>query len=55
MGHDEEEKEEKRNRGAVGDHQYEGASKKVKRRLKMVERMQEKSRIGGQSKKYMLV
>jgi hypothetical protein len=35
------------------DDQYEGASKKMKRRLKMIERMQEKNRIG-QGKKYLL-
>ena len=33
--------------------QYEGASKKTKRRLKMVERLQEKNRIG--QKKCLLV
>jgi hypothetical protein len=54
LGLDEEEKEERKNRGAGDmDDQYEGASKKMKRRLKMIERMQEKNRIG-QGKKYLL-
>jgi len=47
LGLDEEEKEERRTRGAGQfAEQYEGASKKVKRRLKMIERMQEKQRVG---------
>lgn len=56
MGLDEEEKEERKNRGTGGQmaEQYENASKKMKRRLKMIERMQEKSRIG-QGRKYLLV
>jgi hypothetical protein len=54
LGLDEEEKEERKNRGGDLADQYEGASKKMKRRLKMVERMQEKSRIG-QGKKFILV
>ena len=51
---EEEEKEDRKNRGN-GDlaEQYEGASKKTKRRLKMVERLQEKNRIG--QKKCLLV
>lgn len=40
LGLDEEEKEERKNRGGNDlAEQYEGASKKVKRRLKMIERM----------------
>lgn len=55
LGLDEEEKEEKRKRGAGQlAEEYEGASKKMKRRLKMVERMQEKMRIG-QGKKQLMV
>jgi len=55
LGLDEEEKEERKNRGA-GDlaEQYEGASKKQKRRIKMIERMQEKFRVGT-GRKYLLV
>lgn len=55
LGLDEEEKEDRKNRGN-GDlaEQYEGASKKMKRRIKMMERMQEKNRIG-QGRKYLLV
>lgn len=47
LGLDDDEKEEKRKRGAgTYDDDYEGASKKMKRRLKMIERMQDKMRIG---------
>jgi hypothetical protein len=53
---DKEEKEERKNRGAneLGE-QYEGASKKVKRRIKMIEKIQEKNRVGASGKKYLLV
>lgn len=40
MGLDEEEKEERKNRGANEmAEQYEGASKKMKRRIKMIEKL----------------
>lgn len=56
MGLDEEEKEERKNRGANElTEQYEGASKKMKRRIKMMERLQDKTRIGTGGKKYLLV
>lgn len=53
---DEEEKEERKNRGGAGEmaEQYEGASKKMKRRIKMMERMQEKLKVGS-ARKYLLV
>jgi hypothetical protein len=44
LGLDEEEKEERKNRGANME-DYDGASKKMKRRLRMVEKMQEKNRV----------
>ena len=53
LGLDEEEKEDKKNRGQNAE-DYEGMSKKVKRRLQMVEKMQEKNRVL-QSKKYVMV
>jgi ATPase subunit of ABC transporter with duplicated ATPase domains len=55
LGLDEEEKEERKNRGAgeMGE-QYEGASKKMKRRIKMIERMQDKLKVGS-GRKYLMV
>jgi hypothetical protein len=55
LGLDEEEKEERKNRGA-GEmaEQYEGASKKMKRRIKMIERMQDKLKVGS-GRKYLMV
>ena len=44
LGLDEEEKEERKNRGTNME-DYDGASKKMKRRLRMVEKMQEKNRV----------
>ena len=34
--------------------QYEGASKKIKRRIKMIERMQDKMKVGS-GRKYLMV
>ena len=53
---DEEEKEERKNRGANElAEQYEGASKKMKRKIKMIEKLHDKTRIGQGGKKYLLV
>lgn len=53
MGLLEEEKEERKNPNDLAD-QYEGASKKMKRRLRMIEKMQEKNRVST-ARKYLLV
>eukprot|EP00347_Sterkiella_histriomuscorum_P013411 403364808 len=52
-GHEEEKEDRKVNRSAL-EEQYEGASKKMKRRLRMVEKAHEKNRVST-VKKYLLV
>lgn len=54
LGLEEEEKEERKNRGGNIEDQYEGASKKMKRRLRMIEKIQEKNRVIA-SKNYLMV
>lgn len=47
-------KEERKNRGTGLDDQFEGASKKMKRRIRMIEKVVEKNRVNT-AKKYLLV
>lgn len=54
LGLDEEEKEERKGRTGINAEELEGVSKKMKRRLRMADKMQEKNRVST-VKKYLLV
>jgi len=54
LGLDEEDKEERKGSRGADMEQYEGASKKMKRRLKMAQKMFEKNKVST-VKKYLLV